>query len=525
MGGMGGMGGFGGGFFSVPDHESTPAGPAAPASAPSRKLNLGDAKPAAQSQAAPAAKTKTPAQPVAVDASVSPDVFWDRYFQSPAVDAAAVRASVRKMMGARQYGQVITLVHAALRNGQPQPWMYETLGIAMELDKRPQGEIERAVMSAVDFSSSTDELMYIAEYLTRIRLDRRALKVYQQVAKLEPLRGEAYAFGLRAAQRCGDLAGVEWATVGVLSQAWPTAQAEIERTALRVARDTLDRLEKEGKRSEYEAYLARLQEAIVRDVALRVSWTGNADVDVLVQEPAGSICSLAEPRTIGGGVILGDSYVREGDSGATSETYICPRGFAGTYRIQISKTWGEIAAGKVTVDVVRHLSTGEVQRERRQIELGDEDAIVAFELDKGRRTEPLEAAQLAGAVSRQQEVSRAVLAQQLSSGADESVLPIRRLDPTGQIAAALLARRGGGVGFMPVVQLLPSGTMLGATGVVSADRRYVRITPFPNFTTIGNVQTFTFAGPGEVVEPPEEPMDGEDPMVPINLGGGGFGGR
>ncbi len=31
-------------------------------------------------------------------------------------------------------------------------------------------------------------------------------------------------------------------------------------------------------------------------------------------------------------------------------------------------------------------------------------------------------------------------------------------------------------------------------GVVSADRRYVRVAVQPSFSTIGDVQTFTFAG-------------------------------
>jgi hypothetical protein len=94
----------------------------------------------------------------------------------------------------------------------------------MELDGRPKREIERAVMSAADFSTSPDELMYIAQYLTRLGLDRRAMLLYQQVAKLEPMRAEAYALGLRAAERSDDLAGVQWATVGILSQAWPKSR-------------------------------------------------------------------------------------------------------------------------------------------------------------------------------------------------------------------------------------------------------------------------------------------------------------
>jgi general secretion pathway protein D len=36
--------------------------------------------------------------------------------------------------------------------------------------------------------------------------------------------------------------------------------------------------------------------------------------------------------------------------------------------------------------------------------------------------------------------------------------------------------------------------MMTIEGVVSADRRYVRIAVAPIFSTIGDVQTFTFAG-------------------------------
>jgi hypothetical protein len=50
---------------------------------------------------------------------------------------------------------------------------------------------------------------------------------------------------------------------------------------------------------------------------------------------------------------------------------------------------------------------------------------------------------------------------------------------------------------MPIVISLPEGTSLIAQAVVSADRRYVRISASPSFTGIGNVTTFTFAGSAE----------------------------
>ena len=63
-------------------------------------------------------------------------------------------------------------------------------------------------MSAADFSTSPDELIYICKYLSRLELDRRAMLLYEEVAKIEPLRSEAYGLGLKAAERCDDVDGV-----------------------------------------------------------------------------------------------------------------------------------------------------------------------------------------------------------------------------------------------------------------------------------------------------------------------------
>ena len=43
--------------------------------------------------------------------------------------------------------------------------MYEALALALDAAGRPKAEIERAVMSAVDFVDSTADLMYIGAYL------------------------------------------------------------------------------------------------------------------------------------------------------------------------------------------------------------------------------------------------------------------------------------------------------------------------------------------------------------------------
>ena len=54
----------------------------------------------------------------------------------------------------------------------------------------------------------------------------------------------------------------------------------------------------------------------------------------------------------------------------------------------------------------------------------------------------------------------------------------------------------GNVGYSPVIQPISEGVYLQVQAVVSADRRYVRLTVQPSFTQIREVRTFTFSGGG-----------------------------
>lgn len=495
-GGGGGFGGGGGGFggggaFSVPDEAAEPVAEE-PVAEATETVDAAELSPASEPKA-----SKTASEKVDIDESVSPEVFWDGYFGGKLHDPTHVRGLVRNLMGEGRYQHVAAAIQSALRHGQPQPWMYEALGIALRMDGRDKAQIERAVMSAVDFAQSTDELMFIAQYLTQLDLNNRALQLYQQVVKINPLESEAYALGLRAAQRADNAEGLRWATVGILQQAWPADQEIVQETAWRVAKATIEDLVNHGQREEATAYKQLLDKALERDCVVRVSWTGDADVDLTVEEPGGSICSPIDPRAAGGGVNMGDTYtgVEGQQSGVFSETYVCPRGFAGDYRAKITSAWGEVTAGKVTVDVYQHLNTDQVEHQRQTLDLKEDGLVVEFNLAQGRRTEPLENQFLARAIERQQAVSRAVLAQQIGSLEDPSGFPLRDPNDVRELMRRrLLAERGGAVGFQPVIVTLPEGTNFFATGVVSADRRYVRITTVPFFSTIGDVATFTFAG-------------------------------
>ena len=163
-------------------------------------------------------------------------------------DPAVIRQAVRDLMGASHPEQVTALIQAALRAGVLQPWMYESLGIAMELDGHSKKDIERAIMSAADFSTSAIELMYIAQYLSRIGFDQRALGLYQQVVRIDrDVPGGLPVGSAGSSTEATDIEGIQWATVGILSQAWPKEQAAAPKVAYRVANATLEQLGKEGR--------------------------------------------------------------------------------------------------------------------------------------------------------------------------------------------------------------------------------------------------------------------------------------
>ena len=85
-----------------------------------------------------------------------------------------------------------------------------------------------------------------------------------------------------------------------------------------------------------------------------------------------------------------------------------------------------------------------------------------------------------------------MLAQQLGAPGDAGSMSSLAQSRAGSGNFPFFGIRSGAVGYMPVVITLSEGTMLSVTGVVSADRRYVRITPFPYFSAIGEVNTFNF---------------------------------
>jgi hypothetical protein len=135
----------------------------------------------------------------------------------------------------------------------------------------------------------------------------------------------------------------------------------------------------------------------------------------------------------------------------------------------------------------------------------------------GQRQEPIAEAQVAGLRKQQMVMAESVLGQYGDVESSDDYYNMRRA-----LAASAANRRragfgfpnAGAVGYMPIITPLPEGASMFVNGVVSADRRYVRISPAPNFFGIGEVFTFNFvSGQG-----------GQQGGGGGGFGGGGLGG-
>ena len=161
------------------------------------------------------------------------------------------------------------------------------------------------------------------------------------------------------------------------------------------------------------------------------------------------------------------------------------------------RVWGKVTGGKVKVEVYAHYRSKNQRCVRKSVSLKDDQALVVFDLKDGRRKESLKQHQVANAAGVQMAVGRQILAQQLAAAADPqaaaSLALSRQVQGNNNGFAPFPFFRAGAVGYQPVIQTLPEGANMMATAVISADRRYVRISPQPTFSGITEVNVFNFA--------------------------------
>ena len=254
------------------------------------------------------------------------DAAWDRYFAEQAsleeeakvAHDSQVRYTVRlRMMQASRLHQPIIakkpkpwlmnrfVMMAAIRNEQSQFWMYEGLGLAMQANHAPIEEVERALMSAVDYGNDEESLLAAGIYMSEVGLHKRALQVLQDVSEVNPYR-LSLCGGLALAKRLGDLEAIKWASVGVLSQAWTNEQRHVEFDAQRTAEAVMLQLKQAGLMEQAKSFGENLS---VQHIGIVGSLYAGRGMQILIclAGANSTVCSLQNGRTAGG-VLLENQF-------------------------------------------------------------------------------------------------------------------------------------------------------------------------------------------------------------------------
>jgi hypothetical protein len=538
MGGGGMGGGGGGGMFAVPDEISLGSKKTTTTAESNQQTATQETAPKTSKAAVNAAAIH-----LEVKAGQSRDDAWDQFFAAQKIETAEdltildqrIRRTVRilsvkaakvqdadKTTEAVEYfAQARDAIAGSIRAGHVQPWMYQAYAIALKATGAPVEDVERALLSAVDFAETLEDVLHVAARLEEIGSDATALRLCQNVAEIDSYRREPYVMGLRIAQRLDSLEGLTWACRGVLSQAWPEKFQPVVDNARLVARATHAQLIEDGRTEDAEKFSSSLKRAASHDAIVRVSWTGDADIDLAVEEPSGTVCSIDSRSTAGGGTLLGDAFPGSdrSQSGSVSETYLCPQGFSGQYRLLVRRVWGNVSTGHVSVEVLTDVGRPSQRFIRKDVPLTEKDALVVFEVKEGQRKQEVAEAQLAHLRDVQRDVQGQMLGQ-AAEPVDSSEVLEELFEDIQALTGGGFGRNGfarrGAVGFRPELTVLPEGANLSTLAIISADRRYVRITPVPFFSQIGDVTTFNFVT--------GEEGGGQGGGGGGGLGGGGFGG-
>jgi tetratricopeptide (TPR) repeat protein len=368
------------------------------------------------------------------------------------------------------------------------PWVYDALAISLQSSGAAPKEILRAKLSAVDLEpQDADGFLRASKAMADSGNWKRAIAFCQQAAQLQPNAPYPYADALVYAEKDKNVKAMEWAAGNLLRQDWPVDNLQLQHQA-QAKLDALAKLLKGSKRQEdAERVLKSALRLKERDLVIRLSWSpgesGAADLDLEVKEPSGSTCSCLQRLTPGGGLLIGDTL-----SEMNRETYVAAEGFNGEYQIKVRRIWGRPLGSKAKLVIIKHQGTPEESREEQVIRF-DREHTLKVQLEGGRRTSaasiPPDAAYKRPENKDQVSQSSQIMTKlrdladpefnESNSSRSWGANPRQPLNRNQSEQVAYQTR---------VSPFLPNSIDLTAQAVVSADRRYVRLSVAPVFQTV-----------------------------------------
>jgi tetratricopeptide (TPR) repeat protein len=308
---------------------------------------------------------------------------WDAVLGDGDVPGPLVIATAETLFEQADKKHAVEFLKANLRRGiVVRPWVFEALAIALEATGMGDAdEIRRARLSAIALDPKDAEgFLEAARSMADAGQYDRALAFCRQAALIEPNLVFSYDQALVYAERTKDVRGMEWAAGRLVSQDWPIDNHNLHLKA----QTRVDSLASSLGKSDADKLRLALQTLKERDVVIHLTWETSqeaADLEMIVKEPTGSVCSYDQKQTAGGGILLANDLKTP-----NKITYVAAQGFAGTYEITVRKLWGRPLFGQARLEIIQNLGTPKETHRLEIIKL-DQTHTVSARLEEGRRSE------------------------------------------------------------------------------------------------------------------------------------------
>ncbi|MBJ7496716.1 MAG: hypothetical protein JHD20_09645, partial [Gemmataceae bacterium] len=312
---------------------------------------------------------------------IDPQAYWQEALEKAGDNPSMVIAISDFLAMNRYFDHAADFLKANIRKGiVVKPWVYEALAIALRESGGSPAEIERAEVAAIDLEPADGHgFLKAANTMAEMKRYTMALAFCKQAAHLEPNTSAPFEAAIKFAELADDTKAMDWAASNLMKQDWPADNKDLQELA-RIKSEALARkLKQSGNDQAQNA--ASIKEKGRRDLVIKLAWQGDADLDLQVKEPVGSICNPTNTQTVGGGVFLGDSLTEAG-----LETYTAAEAFKGNYEIRVKKVWGKTLGDKAQVRVIHNQGTAQQHEEIFSIDL-TKNAPLVVKVNEGRRTE------------------------------------------------------------------------------------------------------------------------------------------
>lgn len=314
-----------------------------------------------------------------------PRTMWSNAIDQTVTDPGLIVACAEFLMEFDEFGHAAEVLKGNLRKGlATDAWAHEALAVALQAGGGTPTEVERASVSAIDLDPA-DAKGYLKAAKTEAGLKNhaQAMAFCKRAAECNPNDPTAYANAMAYAEQATDVRtdAVLWAADNLLKRDWSTTDGIDYH---KQANERLPKLEAKLKAAgqKTDAISKAITEQTRRDLVIELLWQGNADLDLVVAEPTGSVCSATTKRTAGGGVLKADLLDQTSDR---SEVYTAASAFSGVYKVTAKQAFGRPLGGTARIKVTKFKGTPQETTDLLDVPLGGKP--VEVKLDGGSRTE------------------------------------------------------------------------------------------------------------------------------------------